>query len=128
VNVTLVEVGTEKCEICLLATGWHKSRAPCSPVDCFEVSEQPAASIFKVPIELHHFVGQNTRVEMFVEHGAVALFVIKHEISHYINAMCVCRQFIPQISCGLTNWLSQLESQTANVNLNCTKDPVRTAQ
>jgi len=74
--VTLVEVGTEKCEICLLATGWQKSKLPRSSLDCIEVSEQPAAFIFKVPIELHHFVGQNTRFEMFVEHGAVALFVI----------------------------------------------------
>jgi hypothetical protein len=48
--VILVEVGTEKCEICLLATDWHKSKMPCRPVDHTEVSEQPAASIFKVPI------------------------------------------------------------------------------
>jgi hypothetical protein len=48
--VILVEVGTEKCEMCLLATGWHKSKIPCSSVDCIEVSEQPAASIFKFSI------------------------------------------------------------------------------
>ena len=50
VNVILVEVGTEKCNICLLATGWHRNKIPCSLVDCIEVSEQPAASIFKSPI------------------------------------------------------------------------------
>ena len=65
---------------------------------------------------------------MFVELDAVTLFVTEQDISHYINAMCVCRQFISEISCGLTNWLSQDESQTAYVNVNCTKYPVRTAK
>ena len=31
VNVTLAEMGTGNCEMCLLATGWHKSKIPCSP-------------------------------------------------------------------------------------------------